>query len=80
VIVSVGEVAARCRSCGGTDFSPAQPGGPLGLGSILTCAGCGAAVTYEKLLDAIGEEAMRRANRSLDELKKKTPRPRKPRR
>jgi hypothetical protein len=79
VIVSVGEVAARCRSCGGTDFSPAQPG-PLGLASVLACAGCGAAATYEELLDAIGEEAIRRANRSLDELKKKTPRPRKPRR
>lgn len=77
--VSVGEVAARCRSCGGTDFSPARAG-PLGLATILTCSGCGAASTYEALLDAIGEEAMRRANRSLDELKKKTPRRRKPRR
>jgi len=77
--ISVGEVVARCRSCGGNDFSPAQSG-PLGLDSVLTCAGCGAAATYEELLDAIGEEAIRRANRSLDELKKKTPRPRKPRR
>ena len=76
--VSVGDVTARCRGCGGTDFSPAQPG-PLGLASILTCAGCGAASTYEELLDAIGEEAIRRANRSLDDLKKNR-RPRKPRR
>ena len=77
--VNVGEVLARCRGCGGADFSPARPG-PLALGSILTCSGCGAASTYEALLDAIGEEAMRRASRSIFELKKKTPRPRKPRR
>jgi hypothetical protein len=78
VKVSVGDVTARCRGCGGADFTPAQPG-PLGLGSRLTCDGCGAGSTYLQLLDWIGDEAMRRANRSLDDLKKKTP-PRKPRR
>ena len=79
MIVSVGEVAARCRSCGGTDFTPAQPAQVRTL-TRPRGPGCGAAATYEELLDAIGEEAIRRANRSLDELKKKTPRPRKPRR
>jgi hypothetical protein len=79
VKVSVGDVTARCRGCGGTDFTPAQPT-PLGFASVLTCAGCGAAATYEELLDAIGEEAMRNANRSLQDLKKKTPPRRRPRR
>lgn len=72
-------MSARCRGCGGTEFTPAQPG-PLGLGSRLTCDGCGEGATYLQLLDWIGDEAMRRANRSLDDLKKKTPRPKKPRR
>ncbi|MGQ0543744.1 MAG: hypothetical protein ACT4P3_00210 [Betaproteobacteria bacterium] len=76
--VSVAEVTARCRGCGGTDFTPARPG-PLGLASVLNCDGCGATATYEELLDAIGEQAMRDANRSLEDLKKKRP-PRKPRR
>jgi len=70
VIVSVGEVKARCRGCGGTDFTPAQPG-ELRPASVLACSGCGERSTYEELLDGIGEEAMKQANESLDGLKKK---------
>lgn len=78
MIVSVGEVAARCRGCGGSDFIPTQAG-ELHLESAFTCSGCGRSSSYLDLLDSIGEEAMRRANESLDELKKKGPRRRKPR-
>ena len=76
MIVSVGDVQARCRDCGGTDFTPAQPG-ELELGSVLKCSGCGKASSYEALLDDIGEEAMKRANESLSHLKERRG-PRKP--
>ena len=78
MIVSVGDVAARCRGCGGSDFIPAQPG-ELQLRSVFTCSACAAACTYQELLDSIGEEAMRRANESLDGLKKERSRRSKPR-
>ena len=76
MIISVGEVKARCRGCGGTDFTPAQPG-ELELASVLECSGCGKTSSYEALLDDIGEEAMKRANESLSDLKKRRG-PRKP--
>ncbi len=78
MIVSVGEVAARCRGCGGSDFIPAQAG-EWQLASVFTCTGCAAACTYQELLDSIGEQAMRRANESLAELLKNRPARRKPR-
>ena len=73
-------VARPCTNrCGGTDFTPAHPG-PLGFASVLTCAAGGAAATYEALIDAIREESMRNANRSLEDLKKRTSPRRRPRR
>jgi hypothetical protein len=36
----------------------------------MRCDGCGGETTYRELLEQIGEEAMRRANESLADLKK----------
>jgi len=36
----------------------------------LCCINCGAKTRYLALLDQIGEEAMRRANRAIEDLKK----------
>jgi hypothetical protein len=41
------------------------------VASELKCTACGARVKYLALLDQIGEEAMQRANRAIEELKKR---------
>jgi len=41
---------------------------------MLRCGKCNAEARYRALLDQIGEEAMRRANRAIDDLKKNRPR------
>jgi len=79
MIVSIGgDVTARCRACGGVKFEPLLEG-QLELASVLVCSRCRATTTYRELLEQIGEEAMKRANESLDKLKTKKGRPRKPR-
>jgi hypothetical protein len=67
--ISIGDINAICPRCGGLEFEP-QAAGPLRLASELKCPACGEKVKYLMLLDQIGEEAMRRANRALEELKK----------
>jgi hypothetical protein len=67
--VSVGDITARCKECGGTEFKPLGSGS-MRLTSRLVCIKCERATTYFDLLDQIGEEAMRRANESLAKLKK----------
>ena len=74
--VKVRDLLARCRKCGATDFSRLG-GGTTRLASPMACAGCGEKTTYRELLESIGEEAMRRANDSLERLRKSSPRPRK---
>ncbi len=79
MIVSIGgDVTARCRACGGVKFEPLLEG-QLELASVLVCSRCRATTTYRELLEQIGEEAMKRANESLDKLKTKKGRPHKPR-
>ena len=68
--IRIGEIVASCERCGATDFAPLAPG-PLRLESDVCCSACGATVKYVGLLDQIGEEAMRRANQAIDELKKR---------
>jgi hypothetical protein len=70
MLINIGDITAACARCGGTDFEPQTPGA-LRLASELTCARCGARAKYLALLDQIGEEAMRRANRAIDQLKKR---------
>jgi hypothetical protein len=70
MLINIGDIMAACRGCGGTDFEPLSRD-PLRLSSELKCTGCGAKVKYLALLDQIGEEAMRRANQAIDELKKR---------
>ena len=69
MIVSIRDIAAWCVWCGGGEFEPLSDH-PLRLGSQLKCSGCGARYTYLQLLDQIGEEAMRRANKAMDALKR----------
>ena len=77
MIVSIGDISARCKGCGGTDFKVLRPGA-LRLTSMMTCTACERVTTYLDLLDDIGEQAMRRANESLTKLKGKGPRGPKP--
>jgi len=67
--VSVGDITARCKECGGNEFR-ALNAGALRLTSRMVCIKCQRVTTYLDLLDLIGEEAMRRANDSLAKLKK----------
>ena len=73
MIVRIHDITAACPRCGGIEFEPLAPA-PLQLPSELRCAGCGTATRYLALLDQIGEEAMRRANRAIEGLKKQRPR------
>lgn len=68
--INIGDIEAACGRCGGKDFQPLSPG-PLRLATELKCTSCGNKVKYLVLLDQIGEEAMRRANKAIDELKKR---------
>jgi hypothetical protein len=78
MIVSVGDLSARCKSCGGRDFRVVDAGA-VRLTSRMACTGCGNGATYRELLESIGEEAMRRANEALEKLRKarRSPKPRK---
>jgi len=75
--VKVRDIVARCAKCGATNFSLTDAGA-VRLTSVMACTACGEKTTYRELLEAIGEEAMRRANEALEKLRKTTPRPRKP--
>jgi len=77
MLVSIADVSASCKGCGDTDFRVLSPG-KLRLASRLACTRCGAETTYLDLLEAIGEEAMRRANEALTKLKRMGPRRPKP--
>ncbi len=77
MLVSVGDISARCKGCGGTDFKVLSTGA-LRLTSAMACASCGRKTTYLDLLDSIGEEAIRRANEAFAKLKKNPPRGPKP--
>jgi hypothetical protein len=72
MIVSIGDIAAGCVECGAGEFEPLWAE-PLRLASALKCSACDASYTYLQLIDQIGEEAMRRANKAVDELQKKPP-------
>jgi hypothetical protein len=76
--VSVRDIYAKCSNCGSRDFMPLGHG-PVRLPSRMACIECGWTTTYRALLESIGDEAMRRANKALDKLRKsaKTGRPRK---
>ena len=70
MIVSIGDITARCPSCGGTQFEPLSTD-RVRLSSEFRCRGCGTTARYLALLDQIGEEAMRRANEAIEALRKK---------
>jgi hypothetical protein len=70
MLVAVRDIAARCRRCGKTDFQLLSVG-ELRLATAMACSGCGERTTYRDLLEQIGEEAIRRANESLDLLKRR---------
>ena len=68
--VSIGDISAQCARCGCGEFESLSAA-PLRLATELRCGQCGSMVRYLALLDQIGEEAMRRANQAIDELKKR---------
>jgi hypothetical protein len=70
MIISIGDITARCPRCEGAEFEPLSEG-PLRLASEFKCSACGAKAKYLALLDQIGEEAMRRANDAIEALKKR---------
>ena len=70
MIVSVRDIVARCKKCGGSDFKPSAAG-ELRLASVMACTSCGEKTNYRELLEQIGEEAMKRANEAIARLKKK---------
>lgn len=70
MLIRIGDITAACPGCGGMDFEP-QSDEPLRLATELKCPACGQRVSYLVLLDQIGEEAMRRANKALEEFKKR---------
>jgi hypothetical protein len=76
MIVAVRDIAAHCRKCRKTDFG-ALSGGELRLSTAMACTACGQRTTYRELLEQIGEEAMKRANEAIADLKKNKPKPRK---
>jgi transcription elongation factor Elf1 len=67
--VSIRDITAWCAWCGGKDFVQLSAE-QLRLASELKCGACGARYTYLQLLDQIGEEAIRRANKAIDDLKR----------
>jgi hypothetical protein len=73
MLVAVRDIAARCRSCGKTDFKP-PPSGELRLTTLLACTNCGERSAYRELLEQIGEEAIKRANDAIARLKRRTKR------
>jgi len=77
MIVRIHDIVAICPRCGANDFEQTSTG-PLRLPSELQCTGCGAKTRYLALLDQIGEEAIRRANEAIENLKKHPSRPRRP--
>jgi hypothetical protein len=67
VEVRVRDIGARC-SCGvGGFYAPGRA--PWDRGALFVCAACGEQASYGKLLDRIGEEALRRARESLEGLR-----------
>jgi hypothetical protein len=58
--VRIGELVARCRACGGTQWNPVQEGETSML-SLLACAGCGARTTRGELVLQISSEAIKSA-------------------
>jgi hypothetical protein len=77
MIIRIGDITATCPQCGGAQFDPLSAG-PLRLASVLQCSACRTEVKYLALLDQIGDEAMRRANKAIDDLKRRPARPDKP--
>jgi hypothetical protein len=74
MIVRIHDIVAVCPRCGADDFEQTSSP-PLRLPSELQCTGCGAKTRYLALLDQIGEEAIRRANEAIENLKKNPKRP-----
>jgi hypothetical protein len=69
VEIRIRSVSAKCSGCGASDFVPPQM--PFGIEDTFICSSCQQKMTYGELLDSIGEEAMRQAERALDSLRDK---------
>ena len=65
--VRVGNIGARCESCGCEEFQPVQPGSSPAY--ELVCFECGAVTDRRVLLTQIADETVRRAQRFLQSSK-----------
>lgn len=72
--IRIDDVTATCPACGHPDFRPPATG-RLTSEDRLACAACGVETCYGELLEHMGEEAMRRANEALANLRKGRRRP-----
>ena len=70
MIVSVGEMRARCPACGAKKFEDVTAN-PLRSDTELRCTKCGRKALYGELLEQIGERAMKQASDSLAKLRGK---------
>ena len=70
MIISVGEIRARCAGCGGVEFDEVADDA-LRSGTELRCTNCGRQTLYGELLEQIGEQAMKQASDALAKLRGK---------
>jgi len=65
----IGDIKAKCPSCGKTTFKAAAGNKPK-ADDRLTCAGCGRVFRYRDLAAQIGDEATKRAAKILGDMVK----------
>jgi hypothetical protein len=54
----IGNLAARCAGCDGTQFRPVVPGSPLRMTSELECVSCGGRVVRGDLIGQLAKDAV----------------------
>jgi hypothetical protein len=69
VEVRVRDICAACACGASRFFATGEP--PYPIEALFVCEVCGEEVVYGALLERIGEEAMRRANAAIDNLKRR---------
>jgi len=72
-VVQVGNILAQCPACGETRFRRRKGAtdGDDERSLVYTCVNCGNKSTRLELVNQIGDEAVRRAARAFDSLRKK---------
>jgi hypothetical protein len=66
--IRVGNIGARCETCGCEDFQPVLPA--AAPANELACFNCGALINRRALLAQIAEETVRRAECLLERARR----------